>query len=134
MDWFTGFRGDSLAITRGSALTNTGRPSVAVSVVICALAGRGAPNTLLNTKRSTSTLLRFKVVCRPLMRLGEGIGSKIRCAALAASGGAVRHRVVRLRSSTLLTSIAECCTCEATLLALPAIIARVPAGRGRFAR
>src|SRR5260370_30559744 len=65
------------------------------------------------------------------MRLGEGIGSNIRCAALAASSGAVRHRVLQLRSSTLRTSVAECCTCEATLPTLPLIIAGVPAGQGR---
>ena len=134
MDCLAGCRGESLAITGGSEFTNSRRPSVAVSVVICALADRGAPRTPLNTNESNRTLLRFRGICRSFLRLGEGIGSKTRCAELVDSDRAMSRRVLHLRSSGLLTSIAKCCTCEATLPTLPAIIARLPAGQGHSAR
>src|ERR1700676_2880280 len=134
MDCLAGCLDESFAITGGSAFTNSRRPSVAVSVVICALAGRGAPNTPLSTNESTRTLLRFRGICRSFLRLGEGIGRKTRCAELVDSDRAMSRRLLHLRSSGLLTSIAKCCTCEATLLTLPAIIAGLPAGQGHSAR
>src|SRR5271167_3302557 len=124
--------GISLTVATGSALTNMRRPSELVTDAICALTGCGSPSKPAKTTENSIAACTAIFAGFERTRLGEGIGIRIR---LSLWASALKQRPQRVsKKPSPLASGAKCISCGATLPALGAIIAGVPADQGHFAR